>query len=126
MVRKNFVMLVLVLSLFPLRSAADELSPLAKATEDFAMNYAKSPEIAKIAFATGLCLGFQGGFELSGNTEIRLPKASSVKVWLDYCYVQGHCRHVSPQAIAIASFGKTEHAIESLDLAEKHNTRPAK
>lgn len=99
-----------------------ELSEMAKRNEKTADAYAAMPLASQAAFATGMVVGMRTIFDLE-KTGKQPPETEDVFAMLNYCYVAGNCRHVTPGVIAIAAYHKPSDAHSLLKELEKDMTK---
>ena len=103
-------------------SAHAELSEMAKRNEKTADAYAAMPLASQAAFATGMVVGMRTILDLE-KTGMQPPETEDVFAMLNYCYVAGNCRHVTPGVIAIAAYQKPSDAHKTLKDLEKDITK---
>ena len=107
--------LPLILLLAMAAPANAELSEEAKANEKAASLYAQMDMHTQAAYSVGIVIGMRTVFDLMGKEKpIAPPESEDVYALLNYCYVAGHCRHVSPGAIALSAYEKPSVAHKAL------------
>ena len=103
-------------------AANAELSEMAKRNEKTADAYAAMPLASQAAFATGMVVGMRTILDIE-KTGKQPPETEDVFAMLNYCYVAGNCRHVTPGVIAIAAYQKPSDAHSLLKELERDMTK---
>jgi len=103
-------------------AAHAELSEMAKRNEKTADAYAAMPLASQAAFATGMVVGMRTILDMEHKGQ-QPPETEDVFAMLNYCYVAGNCRHVTPGVIALASYHKPSDAHSLLKELEHDMTK---
>lgn len=120
--KKLFAIAVMLLFATP---AHAELTEEAKMNERTASLYNVMDDMARAAYVGGISAGMGAILDVE-RPGTQPPAVEDIRALLNYCYIAGHCRHVSPRTIALAAYAKPSEAHKALLQSENENTRGSK